>query len=324
MRLGPDGTITALGAGAQYRASGVLAKAHRLRRHGERLHAKLDHCERLTAGRQEHPLAGKAALLAAEARRVAGRRSHLNDALAWSAARWAVDQALCAGATVIYLEDLRGLEARGMGRTLNTRISQTVRGQIAERLRHIAAEHGIAVVIVPAKNTSRHCPRCLASLRHCKSPDQPAVPGWKWARCPGRGWQGDRDQGAWQRIAARGLAHQAKTATDRASGAMAVRSGPTPRRHTTRRAPRRRTAPSPQRPPGRGGQRPEGRATTARAPLPRAAARRDQGANTTSTPARQKHRARGAALGAGFHLHAHAAPPHGTTPSRTPTFAEDP
>jgi hypothetical protein len=39
-RLHPDGTITALGAGAQYRAAGILAKQHRLRRNGERLHAR--------------------------------------------------------------------------------------------------------------------------------------------------------------------------------------------------------------------------------------------------------------------------------------------
>ena len=111
-----------------------------------------------------------------------------------------------------------------MGRTLNTRLCQTVRGKIAERMRHLAAEHGIAVVTVPAKNTSRHCPRCLAPLAHCKSPDQPGAPGWKWARCPGCGWQGDRDHGAWQRIAARGLAHQAKTAVDRRADTMAVRA----------------------------------------------------------------------------------------------------
>src|SRR6185437_6821334 len=137
VRLGPDGAITALGAGAQYRAAGVLAKASRLRRHGELLQAKLGHCERLIAGDPVHPLAGKAAVLAWEAGRVAGKRSHLNDALAWSAARWAADQAIAAGATVIYIEDLRSMEARGMGRTLNTRLSQTVRGQITDRLRHI-------------------------------------------------------------------------------------------------------------------------------------------------------------------------------------------
>ena len=189
---------------------GSSPRQHRLRRHGERLHAKLGHCQRLAAGESAHPLTAKAAVLAGRGRRVAGRRSHLNDALAWSAARWAADQAIAAEATVIYVEDLRSMEARGMGRTLNTRLSQTVRGQITDRLRHLAAEHGIAVVTVPARGTSKNCPRCLAPLRHCKAPDQPTAPGWKWARCPGCGWQGDRDHGAWQRIAARGLTHQAQ------------------------------------------------------------------------------------------------------------------
>ena len=40
VRQGPDGAITALGAGGQYRASGVLAKAARLRRHSELLQAR--------------------------------------------------------------------------------------------------------------------------------------------------------------------------------------------------------------------------------------------------------------------------------------------
>jgi hypothetical protein len=328
VRQDPDGTITALGAGSQFRAAGVLAKAARLRRHGELLQARLDHYQRLTVGDPGHPVAGKAAVLAEEASRVAARRAHLNDALAWSAARWAADQALAAGATVIYLEDLRSLEARGMGKTMNSRLSQTVRSQIAGHLRHIAAGHGIAVVTVPPRGTSRCCPRCLAALRHCKAPDQPAVPGWKWARCPGCGWQGDRDAGAWQRIAARGLAHQAKTAAPRgqpmiirtvddalearavtapyAPGQDRSKTGPTPRRTPPRQAPRRRPAPSPR---DSRGQRPEGRATTARLELPRAATR-DQGAHATSqVPERRPHRARGAALGAGFHLAVHATPP---------------
>ena len=349
-RLNTDETSTALGAGAQYRARGVLAKAHRLRRQGEAIHAKLDRYQRLTVGEEAHPLTAKAAVLAEEARRVSGRRSRLNDALAWSAARWAADQAIAARATVIYVEDLRSMEARGMGRNLNTRLSQTVRGQITERLQHIAAEHGIAVVTLPPRGTSRNCPRCLRPLRHCQAPDRPAAPGWKWARCPGCGWQGDRDTGAWQRIAARGLTHQAKTTVSRDTGTMAVRtvdaalearavvapyasgrgdrskSGPTPRRSTPRRAPGRRTAPSPPRPP-RGGQRPEGHAIPARPPLPRAASR-DQRVSTTCTePARSPHRARGAALGAGFHRNAHATPPQREpdppAPSRQHGITED-
>jgi Putative transposase DNA-binding domain len=241
-------------------------------------------------------------------------------------------------------EDLRTLEAQGMGKTMNTRLSQTVRGQIADKIRHLAAEQGIAVVTVPARGTSKCCPRCLAPLRHRKAPDKPAQPGWKWARCPGCGWQGDRDQGAWQRIAARGLTHQHQTTTGRKTGIMAVRAvddtleaaavitpktpGPDrskadpTRRRPARPAPRRRGAPSPPRSSARGGQRPEGHATTARL-LPRAA-RRDQGATTTSpTPVPRPHRARGAALGAGFHLNAHATPPRREPIPLTPGLSED-
>jgi hypothetical protein len=348
-RLHPDGTITALGAGAQYRAAGVLAKGHRLRRHAERLHARHEHYQRLSGGDPAHPLIAKAQVLEQELYRVSARRSRLNDALAWSAARWATDQAIVAGATVVYLEDLRTLEARGMGHAMNVRLSQTVRGKIVGRLRHLAAEHGIAIVTVPPRGTSKNCPRCLSPLRHCKAPDRPTVPGWKWAACPGCGWQGDRDTGAWQRIAARGLTHQHKAHADHAAGTMTIRSvddalerravitvqapgrdrskaGPTARKATSRRVPRRRAAPSPARPPGPAGQRPEGHATTARpSPLPRAAARRDQGAAATSTPiTRRPHKARGAALGAGFHLNAHATPPRWETTPHPPGTTEGP
>lgn len=351
-RLHDDGRITALGSGAQFRAAGVLAKQHRLRRHCEKLNAKADQYLRITDGRTRRrldphaPLEDKQAALRDKIRRVSARRSQLGGALAWAAARWAVDQAIAAGASVIYVEDLRSMEARGMGRTHNTRMSQTVRGQIVDRMRHLAAEAGIAVVTVPARNTSRCCPNCLTPLRHRKAPDRTTTPGWKWALCPDCGWQGDRDQGAWKRVAARGLTHQTATAVDRATGTMAIRAtidrfearavitptapqtgrdrsktGPT-RQRTTRPAPRRRRAPSPARPVGPAGQRPEGHAHTDRTRLPRAADR-CQGVTTISDPTR-RHGPRGAALGAGFHLHAHATRPRWEpVPSRTPGPARD-
>ncbi|MEV0938734.1 zinc ribbon domain-containing protein [Streptomyces phaeochromogenes] len=321
-RLHDDGKITTPGSGGMFRASGVLSKQHRLRRQGEALHAKADHYDRLISNAEYHALTGRRQILTDEIRHVSARRSNLNDALAWSAARWAVDQAISAGATVIYVEDLRSMEARGMGQGHNTRMSQTVRGQIVERMCHLAAETGIAVVTVPARNTSKHCPQCLVPLRHRKSPDRPTVPGWKWAICPSCSWQGDRDQGAWRRIAARGLTHQTKTVTDRASGDMVIRSvvdkletkavvtptatqtsrdrsktGPTKAACPT---PGRRRTPSPAR--QLTGQCPEGHASTVRE-LPRAASR-NQGVTTIST-----HHSRGAARGAGFHLHVHATPP---------------
>ncbi|MEU5727308.1 zinc ribbon domain-containing protein [Micromonospora sp. NPDC047738] len=337
LRLGKDGRITALGAGGQFRAAGVLAKQHRLRRQSERLHAKADQYARLLGGRPDEHLRVKHEVLVSEIRHVSARRANLNDALAWAAARWTVDQAIAARATVIYLEDLRSMEARGMGHSLNTRLSQQVRGKISDRMRHLAAETGIAVVTVPARNTSKHCPQCLTPLQHRKAPDRPTTPGWKWAICPNTGscgWQGDRDHGAWRRIAARGLTHQAKTVIDKTTGAMVIRSvvdeleagavvtpssnasrwdrsktGPT-RHKPPRPAPRRRRAPSPTRPHSRAGKRPEGHAPTDRK-LPRAA-HRHQSVNTISTPT-AGHRPRGAALGAGFHLHAHATPPRWNT-----------
>ncbi len=344
-RRNADQTITAVGSGAQYRAAGVLAKQHRLRRQGEQLHAKASHYDRLIAGDGRHPLNARRAVLAEQIRHLSERRSNLNDALARSAARWAVDQAVAAGASVIYLEDLRSMEAKGMGRTLNTRLSQTVRGKIARWIRHLAAEAGIAVVTVPARGTSAHCPRCLAPLRHAAAPDRPGRRGWKWAICPSPacGWQGDRDQGAWQRIAARGLTHQHTTTTGRSAQTMTVRAikddleaaavvTPVParrrpkagrgRRKFSRPAPRRRRAPSPARPPGRAGQRPEGHVPTVRL-LPRAA-RRNQDVTTISTPNR-RHQPRGAALGAGFHLHAHATPPRWEPePGEPPPLTQDP
>ncbi|WP_433172418.1 zinc ribbon domain-containing protein [Actinoallomurus sp. CA-150999] len=353
-RLRPDGTVTALGSGAMFRAAGVMSRQHRLRRHGEHLHAKTDTYTRLIAGQEGHHLVAKHAVLQAESKHVADRRTGLNDALAWAAARWVVDQAIATGASVIYVEDLRSMEAKGMGRTLNTRLSQTVRGQIVRNMRHLAAETGIAVVTVPPKNTSKHCPQCLVPLRHCKAPDRPGEPGWKWATCPNPdcGWQGDRDHGAWRRIAARGLTHQTKTVVERATGQMAIprvideleagavvappaseqhqasggdrsKTGPTPRR-SSRPVPRRRGAPSTSSPHGPAGRRPEGNAHTDHK-LPRVACRY-QGARTpvhtisSSTPTsrnRTRHRPRGAALGAGFHLHAHATPPRWTDPPAT-------
>ncbi|MFZ4300459.1 zinc ribbon domain-containing protein [Streptomyces cinereoruber] len=335
-RLSDDGTITALGAGAQFRASGVLAKQYRLRKNSERLHAKADQYARLA----DPALGQKQAVLEEEIRRVSKRRSHLNDALARAAARWTVDQAVAASATVIYLEDLRSMEAGGMGRTQNARMSQTVRGQIAERMRHLAAEAGIAVVTVPPANTSKHCPHCLTPLRHRKAPDKPTISGWKWAICPSCHWQGDRDQGAWRRIAARGLTHQTKTVVDKTSGTMVIRkvvdkmeakaaitaipktsrndrskAGPT-RPRINRPAPRRRGIPSLARP-RPAGKRPEGHTPPDRPRLPRAA-HRHQGVTTISTPT-TGHRPHGAALGAGFHLHAHATPPRWAGPAPNTT-----
>ncbi|MGW3731340.1 zinc ribbon domain-containing protein, partial [Streptomyces sp. NPDC000851] len=335
-----------------FRAGGVLAKADRLRIHAERIGARIDRLRILIISRQERGmrpnpwLMAKLAALQAERERVDRRRTRLNAALARAAARFIVDHARAAGASVIYLEDLGDIQARGKGRTLNTRLSQTVRGAIVTHVRHRAAAHGIAVVIVPPRGTSKYCPRCLTAFRHHKAPADRAA-GWAWASCPNQecGYSTGRDHSAWQRIGARGLTHQHKTRLDRTSGTFVIRavvealdrtsavhhqtrdrtkSGPTAKRPVPGK---RRRVPAP---PGNraqtarpGGKRPAGRTPTHLTHSSQER-RRQQGPTTIGTPARP-HRPDGARPGAGFHRHAHTTPTRGRPwPSHPPERSRTP
>jgi hypothetical protein len=158
----------------RFAATGVSAKLHRLRGHRQAIAARRDHYARLLNGLPEDApgrvaLTTKRAVLEVQHERVCARIRQLNHALAWAAARWAVDQAHALGASVIYLEDLAMLEARGR-RNGNVRLSGQVRGRIVDAIRHLAAKAGIATVTVPARGTSKHCPRCGKTVRHVPAP----------------------------------------------------------------------------------------------------------------------------------------------------------
>nr|WP_234441758.1 transposase [Streptomyces sp. WM6386] len=259
---GPTRRVLTDGRPLVFDATTASAALHRLRDVREHLAAKRDHCRALADGLGSPHLAwgerlDRARVLEAEHRRVCARIRHLNTALAWSAARWAVDQAAALGASVIYLEDLATLEARGHRRG-NARLSGQVRGTVTEAIRHLAAKAGIAVVTVPARGTSRLCPGCLGTLTHHPAPDRLAERGWKWAQCTGCGLSMDRDHAAARRIVSRGLLAQAHTVTERATGTRTIRTtvegtvalARRPRK-TTRRLRRQRqteTAPRPRGP----------------------------------------------------------------------------
>ncbi|MFI7148563.1 zinc ribbon domain-containing protein [Nonomuraea sp. NPDC050022] len=250
-----DGRVISDGRPFAYDASGICAKLHRLRAEREHLAAKHRHLERLLAGIT--PADSRYAALrtawqriGVEHERLCARIRNLNKALAWSAARWAVDHAVSAGATVIYLEDLATLEARGRRGSVNARLSGQVRGKIVEAIRHLAARHSIAVVTVPARGTSRYCPRCgqgTSVLMHCSAPDRVGERGWRWASCPACGLSGDRDWAAAERILARGLLGQNATRTHRSTGVRTIHAvvegnvaRARPRRKLTRAARRAR------------------------------------------------------------------------------------
>lgn len=225
------GRVLSDGRMLRYDATGVSAKLHRLRSHREELAAKRDQYAALLAGLPETgPSRVHLTVLHQRAdlehERVCDRIRRLNTALAWSAARWAVDQANAAGASVIYLEDLATLEARGR-RTGNAALSGQVRGKVVEAIRHLAAKLGIAVVTVPARGTSKYCPACsngAQPLRHVKAPDRLTTRGWKWAHCPNCLLSCDRDHAAAERIAARGLLSQASTFTHQTTGTRTIRT----------------------------------------------------------------------------------------------------
>jgi Putative transposase DNA-binding domain len=128
-----------------------------------------------------------------------------------------VDQAWALGATVIYVEDLATLEARGR-RTGNARLSGQVRGAVVDAIRHLASRQGVVTVTVPARGTSKLCPRCGKALHHAPAPDRTRERGWRWASCPSRGLAGDRDHAAAERIVARGLLARALVGTEQKTG----------------------------------------------------------------------------------------------------------
>jgi putative transposase-like DNA-binding protein len=223
--LTADGRVLCDGRMLRYDATAISAKLHRLRGHREDLAAKRAHYATLLDElASPHPrwaeLHRLRAHVEAEHAHVCARIRYLNDALAWSAARWVVDTAQQGGASVIYLEDLTTLEARGHRRG-NARLSGQVRGTVVHAIRHLAAKAGIAVITVPARGTSKYCPRCgtgASPLTHTPAPDRSGERGWKWSICSRCGLSCDRDFAAAERIVSRGLLGQHHVRTDRTSG----------------------------------------------------------------------------------------------------------
>ncbi|MHB8394837.1 MAG: zinc ribbon domain-containing protein [Candidatus Dormibacteria bacterium] len=305
----------------RFDAGGAIAKWNRLCREDEFLRRKISHLERLRGEWGPHPLDAKLVLLRAHHQNLLARQRQLGHGIAWAAARWAVDQAICSGGTVIYVEELATLEP-ALGRKVNARISASVRGQFQDALRHLGAKAGCAVVTVPARGTSSICPRCLRPLRHYTSPER-LRSGHPWAHCSHCGLSADRDHAAAECICARGLSSQLAVHQDRWTGHLAIRKsqdsqvarcrrrrpslGPTTKPHT-HPVPLRRRVLSPPAAAAVNGQRPEGGAPQARVA---SAPRQDTSAQPCPTPPR--HRPRWVPLGRGSHHNAHATAvvPHG-------------
>jgi hypothetical protein len=129
-----------------------------------------------------------------ENRRVSDKMTRGNGETARLAARWAVSQAVAAGAQAVAVEDLRDMEPIGMDRRNRTRMSAQVRGILIDELARACAKAGLWLLVVPARGTSSFCARCGSPIRHIKAPNDRRA-GWSWGMCTGPGCpnQGDRD-----------------------------------------------------------------------------------------------------------------------------------
>jgi hypothetical protein len=131
------------------------------------------------------------------------KRRRINRELAFDFAKTMTMMATASGAGVIAVEDLRGLEARGRGKTNNNRAAQSARRQTCRALEHTAARAGLEVVMCPPRGTSARCPSCDGELARPN--------GYHSASCDRcRINSADRDQIGGQNIAKRVLLTKTK------------------------------------------------------------------------------------------------------------------
>ncbi|WP_226351394.1 zinc ribbon domain-containing protein [Pseudonocardia sp. ICBG601] len=88
------------------------------------------------------------------------KRARINRDLAYLAAQYVTVIARASGASIIALEDLATLEARGLGKDVNNTVAQSARRVAANAIEHIATRDGLTVVDVPPRGTSANCPTC--------------------------------------------------------------------------------------------------------------------------------------------------------------------
>lgn len=203
-----QGVLSTDGHGHTSGEVGRMSKVLRLQREEELTRAKRRRLEQLAEGVEERCLgeAGerptadldhKIAILLEQEQYLSRRRAFLNRETAWLAAHEVVDLAVREGAGLIGFEDLRDLDPQGRGVWQNNRSSQSVRGLLYSSTEHLARQHGIEVVQVPARGTSSRCVSCDGPVTH---------PGRHFdSHCPACVLSGDRDIWASVNIAKRAL-----------------------------------------------------------------------------------------------------------------------
>lgn len=174
----------------------MQTKAGRLLTQERELGRKIFRIQKMAVDSED--VAKKVCSLATERRLVGAKRERLNSQIGWKIAGEFVGHALDNGVEMIAIENLSTLQAGGLGKTVNSLVSQSPRAKIASSLSHTSAKVGIRTVMVPARGTSANCTVCDAAL------SRPS--GHYSARCKnGCVNHGDRDVVGAVNIGKRGL-----------------------------------------------------------------------------------------------------------------------
>lgn len=160
---GSAGGLTSDYRGLRFDDRGLLIRLERLQRQGQLIQEKADRIAKLipnAARDRAEQLRSKLDRLLAEANACGRKRTRINRELSWLFACFVTERAVAAGAQAVAVEDLRTLEARGLGRETNNRVAQSIRRKAVEAVTHTAARAGLHTVEVPAPGTSKNCPGC--------------------------------------------------------------------------------------------------------------------------------------------------------------------
>lgn len=215
--IGPDGKprsqIYYEGGPLFFIPEGLQRRYHRVRKHHEKVRAKLARYARLLDGLPEtdprHPfLTEKQQRREVEAQRLSAKMSHLNDEIANLGARWAIEHALANNCTAVAVEDLASMEQTGWRGDTAIRVTAQVRSKLQAVLQVRCQDAKLAYLEVYARNTSALCPQCQGRISHVRAPDRLTETGHAWAWCKSCGLSADRDDAAGRNIGARALDYQ--------------------------------------------------------------------------------------------------------------------
>jgi hypothetical protein len=142
------------------------------------------------------------------------RVNQSNRQTAHAGAKWAIAIALAEGAKRIALENIDSMESRGLGRDVNARNANQVRGDIQKRIYEKAELAGLEVASVAPRGTSSLCSRCQKKSVFWQAPDRKLgrvnpktgnrVAHQNWLVCPDCR-SSDRDHASGESIGARGF-----------------------------------------------------------------------------------------------------------------------